>query len=103
MQKIANTQEVRKITMYPVAQTKCVIGGDWYTNSLMIHFCPRDSYPDYTEVQSWIMENIDGKALNIEDVVDMIHTMMSSFKPSYLLVRDRVENCKTHFNVIVEK
>ena len=104
MNKIKNTQEISKITMYPIAFTKCEIGGDWYKNKLEIVFVPNICYPDYIEVQDWIMENIDGTELNIEDVVNNIYLVLQEeYAPRDLHVKDTVENCRTHFNVIVEK
>jgi hypothetical protein len=50
------------------------------------------------------MKEIDGKELNIEDVVDIIYNMLqSNYKPKSLTVTDYIENCKTHFDVVVTK
>lgn len=104
MTKLENTQDIRLIVMKPTAHTKCVIGGDWYTNRLEINFVPGDYYPDYMEVQDWIMENIDGKALNIEDVVDQIERMLrEEYCPADLEIANYIEGCKTHFDVVVIK
>ena len=90
--------------MKPVAFTKCVIGQDWYKNELEITFSPNSCYPDYMEVNSFIMNEIDGKELNIEDVVDKIVGFLSSeYDPFYLKVVDHIRGCKTHFDVDVIK
>ena len=103
MNKINNSQRVRRIVMKPTAITKCVIGGDWYRNNLTIIFCASESYPDYMQVNEWVMKNIDGKELNIEDVAYMIYNMLErEFKPISLRVIDVVKGCKTHFDVVVE-
>lgn len=104
MNKIRNTQNISKITMRPVAYTKCKIGQDWYRNELEIIFIPSDCYPDYMEVNDWVMNNIDGEELNIEDVVDIIyHFLQETYHPSSLKIFDNIIGCKTHFDVIVEK
>ena len=101
---IVNTQKIEKITMQPTAITLCDIGGDWYKNELEIEFIPDKTYPDYMVEQSWIMENIDGKRLNIEDVVNNIYThLMEEYKPKELHIKDIVRGNKVHFDVIVEK
>lgn len=103
LNKLRNDQGIRRIVMKPQAMTCCELGGDWYSNDLLVVFDPEDYYPDYTEVQEWVMENIDGKTLNIEDVVQQVHDMLMEFRPRFLEVKDRVENCKTHFDVVVIK
>lgn len=104
MLRINNTQDIKKITMKPVAFTRCVLGGDWYKNNLVIEFVPAKIYPDYTEVQEWIMKNVDGKNLNIEDVVEYIYDFLNTnYKPLELHIKDEVTGCRTHFDVIVEK
>lgn len=104
MNKISNTQSIKEIVMKPTAYTKCVIGQDWYKNKLEITFIPKLYYPDYMEVNAWIMENIDGKELNIEDVVAKIYAfLMDNYSPTALQVVDNIEDCKTHFDVTVMK
>lgn len=104
MNKIKNTQKINKITMKPVAYTKCAIGQDWYKNELEIVFVPALYYPDYIEVNEWIMENIDGKELNIEDVNDHIYKFLTEeYHPQSLTIKNSIVGCKTHFDVIVEK
>ena len=103
MTRIENTQAIRVIVMKPTAITKCKIGQDWYKNELEIKMMPDRYYPDYMEVEKWIMENIDGKELNIEDVVDMIYTYIKSYGPLAVNVIDRVTGNKVHFDVVVEK
>lgn len=103
MKKILNTQGIKTIKMYPEAQTKCELGGDWYTNRLEITLIPNEYYPDYMEVQRAITDEVDGKTLNIEDVVRIVYDMMTFFSPLNIHIKDTVENCKTHFDVVVEK
>ncbi len=104
MTKIKNIQEIAEIIMKPIAYTKCAIGQDWYKNELEIIFNPNDCYPDYMEINEWIMTEIDGKEFNIENVVDMIYNfLMKTYQPDNLKVIDRIIGCKTHFDVIVEK
>lgn len=104
MTKIENKQGIDYIIMKPVAYTKCAIGQDWYKNELEIMFQPYSCYPDYTDVNEWIMNNIDGKELNIEDVVETIYNFLKeTYEPTFLKVIDKIIGCKTHFDVIVEK
>lgn len=104
MKKLKNKQGITLITMKPVAYTKCAIGQDWYKNEFEIMFEPNGYYPDYMEVNEWIMTEIDGKEFNIEDVVDAIYSfLMETYQPKDLKVIDRIIGCKTHFDVIVEK
>ncbi len=103
MNHLENTQSIKLITMKPVAFTKCVIGQDWYRNELEIIFEPGEEYPDYIDVNNWIMEQIDGQEMNIEDVVDAVYKFLLNYNPRFLKVRDYIKGCKTHFDVIVEK
>lgn len=103
MEKIKNTQEITEIIMKPVAFTKCKIGQDWYKNRFKINFVPYAFYPDYMEVNEFVMKEIDGKEFNIEDAVDEIYTYLLRYEPTYLQVTDYIENCKTHFDVEVTK
>lgn len=104
MTKIENKQGISLIIMKPVAYTKCAIGQDWYKNSIEITFSPNNCYPDYMEVNEWVMKEIDGKELNIEDVVDLIYNhIKNEYNPIDLEVRDNIIGCKTHFDVVVIK
>lgn len=100
---IKNNENITRIVMFPTAITLCDIGGDWYNNELSIEFFPKDFYPDYMEVQKWIMNNIDGKRLNIEQVVEQVYNYMLTYSPQNVHVRDKVTGNKVHFDVIVEK
>lgn len=101
---LENNESILKITMMPTAITLCDIGDDWYGNKLEITFCPDKFYPDYIEVQNWIMDNVDGKRLNIEQVVDIVYRYLyDTYQPKELHVRDIVTGNKVHFDVIVEK
>lgn len=104
MNKIQNTQGISHIIMKPVAYTKCAIGQDWYKNELIIYFTPDTCYPDYMGVNSWLMENIDGKEFNIEDVVNEVYKFLTkTYEPKELKIEDHICGCRTHFDVIVEK
>lgn len=101
---IKNEQRITKITMKLTAITKCKIGQDWYEHRLDICFVPDDCYPDYMEEKKWIMDNIDGKELNIEEVVDIIYKHLSNeYAPKELHIKDYIFGNKVHFDVIVER
>lgn len=102
MMKLNNSECIKQIIMRPVAYTKCRIGGDWYKNELVIKFVPEDFYPDYMEVNRFIMDHIDGKELNIEEVVALVRDMLyNEYNPKRVVVVDHVRGCKTHFDVTV--
>jgi len=103
MTKLENKQGIKEITMMPTAYTKCAIGQDWYKNEMVIHFAPGEYYPDYMDVNKWIMEEIDGKEFNIEDVVEEIYNFLLYYEPKELSIEDHIKGCKTHFDVIVKK
>ena len=103
MTRIENKEKINKIIMKPYATCLCHIGQDWYLNKFEIEFIPENYYPDYMEVEKWINENIEGKELNIEQAVDMIYSHLMRYEPFDITVRSVVKDCKTHFNVIVEK
>ena len=104
MTHIENKEDIKVITMKPTACTLCAIGQDWFNNQLEISFTPDKCYPDYIEVRDWIMDNIDGKELNIEQVVDRVFRFLDEeYKPKSLHITDYVIGCKSHFDVVVEK
>lgn len=103
MEFLKNVEEISKITMEPAAVSKCKIGGDWYRHKFRIEFEPGDVYPDYIEVNEYVMKMIDGKDLNIEEAVDILYKHLTCYQPKSLKVVDEIRGCKTHFDVIVEK
>lgn len=98
-----NTQKITEIVMKPTACTFCKLGQDWYNNNLEITFTPDKYYPDYMDVQKYIMDEIDGHEMNIEDVVENVYSYMQIYEPKTLKVVDHVHGCKTHFDVDVTK
>lgn len=104
MTKIKNTQDIKKIIMKPKAYTVCDIGGDMYKSELTIVFVPDLYYPDYMEIQRWIQENVDGKRLNIEDVVQVIYKLLiDEYDPVHVEITNSIKGCSTHFDVEVIK
>lgn len=104
MTHIPNNEGIKSIIMKPTVSTLCAIGQDWFQSQLTITFIPNDCYPDYIEVQKWIMDNIDGKEMNIEHVVKAIYDFLANeYKPKALIIENYVEKCKSHFDVIVNK
>lgn len=104
MEKLKNTQGIKTIIMKPTAYTKCQIGQDWYRNELEIEMIPGECYPDYMQINEFVMTQVDGKELNIEDVVDILYGLIQrEFHPEYLKVTDYIKGCKTHFDVVVIK
>ena len=104
MNKIPNSQGINCIIMRPKVIAKCKLGQDWFMNDLEIRFIPDSCYPDYMEIESYIMTKIDGKELNIEEVVEILYDMlMDEYSPKNLQVVNNVHSAKTHFSVSVVK
>lgn len=104
MDRLENTQGITNIVMRPTAYTKCAIGQDWYKNELEIEFEPGECYPDYMQVNEFIMQKVDGQEFNIEDVVERVFDFLSkNYSPCYLRVTDHIRGCRTHFDVDVTK
>lgn len=99
MNKILNTEKITKIVMHPTACVKCKLGQDWAEHRFDITFVPREYYPDYAEVQDYIMRNIDGKELNIEQAIQNIYIFLTQYNPAQIVITDSVSRCKTHFDV----
>lgn len=101
MTKIENKENVSCITMMPTAYTKCKIGQDWYKCQFECVFAPADCYPDYMEVNEYIMVNIDGQELNIEEATRLLYDHLMQYAPESLKVINHIRGCKTHFDVDV--
>lgn len=99
--RLKNKEKVMSIVMKPTAHVKCRIGGDWYECRFLITFEPNKYYPDYTKVQEFIMQNIDGKELNIEEAAKILYDYLMKYEPKALSVTNRIEDCKTHFDIDV--
>lgn len=101
MTKLQNKENVTQIIMKPTAYTKCVIGQDWYKCSFEVIFAPDKYYPDYMEVNDFIMGNIDGKELNIEEATKLLYDHLKEYEPKDISVTNHIVGCKTHFDVDV--
>ncbi len=101
MTKIENRENVSRIIMKPTAVSKCKIGQDWYKMAFEVEFIPGNCYPDYIEVNDFVMRKIDGKELNIEEAAEMLYGMLSAYNPKSLKVTNHIAGCKTHFDVDV--
>ena len=101
MTRIENKEKVSCIIMKPTAFTKCKIGQDWYKCEFEVKFVPLNCYPDYMEVNSFIMDNIDGFELNIEEAARILYDYLAEYRPLALSVTNHIKGCKTHFDVDV--
>jgi hypothetical protein len=100
--KLENKEKVRLITMYPVAHTLCAIGQDFYKYEFKIDFVVGRYYPDYMDVEKWVMNNLDGKELNIEQGMRLFYDwLVESYEPLDLTMLATVKDAKTHFAVEV--
>lgn len=100
---LINEQKISKIVMYPTAQCLCVLGKDWYTLNYTITIYPEKLYPDYTDVVRWIADNINGKALNIEDAINEVWKYLAESLECRVEVQADVEYSLTHCPVTVIK
>lgn len=101
MEKIVNNERVSQIVMKPKACMKCRIGQDWYQSNFEVIFYPNKYYPDYMEVQKFVMNEIDGKELNIEEAARILYDYLMIYEPTALTVVNHIFDCKSHFDVDV--
>lgn len=101
MTKIENKENVSAIVMKPTAYAKCKIGQDWYKCDFEATFIPGKCYPDYMEVNEFVMQEIDGKELNIEEAARLLYDHLQEYQPVQLMVVNHIVGCKTHFDVDV--
>lgn len=102
--KIENKQGISMIILKPKAHCYCPLGDDWYTNELEINIQVDKYFPDYCDVEKYLNENIRGKSLIIEDVVDMIYEYIKTeYQPKDLEVKSYVNDVTSHSPVIVIK
>lgn len=101
MTKIENKEGVKEITLRPVAFVKCKIGQDWYKCEFEAVFIPGPFYPDYMEVNAFVMSEIDGQEMNIEEAAKVLYEHLMQYKPKELKVVNHIHGCKTHFDVDV--
>lgn len=101
MNKIKNIENVKQIVMHPSACVKCQIGRDWYKCDFDVYFTPGQFYPDYMEVEKYVMDNIDGRELNIEQAGKILKGYLEQYIPDELEVVVNVSGNKVHFDVEV--
>lgn len=99
--RIPNVERVARITMNAHALVKCEIGQDWYNCYLEAEFVPGEYYPDYMQVDEFVMHEIDGQEKNIEVVARELYDFLAQFCPKSLKVVNHVRGCKTHSDVDV--
>ncbi len=104
MNRLENKEKIDRIEMRPTACVKCAIGQDWYQCHFNVTFVPNEYYPDYMDVEQYIMEEIDGHELNIEEAVNKLFAFLKNiYEPKHLSVECDVRGCKVHFDVLVVK
>lgn len=101
LKRLGNIEKVSKIVMRPTACVLCQIGKDWYQCRFEAEFLPGGYYPDYMQVERFVMDEIDGKTLNIEQAARLLYDFLSLYEPKELRVRNHVTGCKSHFDVDV--
>lgn len=101
MNKIPNNEHVTEITMRPSACVKCQIGQDWYKIDFNVYFSPDKCYPDYMEIEEFVMKHIDGQELNIEQAARILYDHLMQYSPRELEIDADVPENKVHFPVTV--
>ena len=102
--KILNKQNIKKIIMKPSASCFCPLGQDWYRIDFNIEFIPKNYYPDYCDVQTFILNNINKKELTIENAVDILYNYFQiEYSPENITIQANVNIVQSHFPVIVIK
>lgn len=101
--RLENKERISEIIMEPTACTKCRIGQDWFQHEFTVFFTPGKYYPDYMQVEAWIMKYIDGQELNIEEAVDLLYEFLLNYEPASLSITDDISGSKVHFDVTVRK
>lgn len=97
---IENKENVLFVEMFPKAKCFCPIGKAWYTNQFHISFYPYEYYIDYLDLENFIEENIEGKALTIESACSVLLSYFKKQNLNSVTVVSTVEDA-THFNVRV--
>ena len=100
---VENKFKINSISIDTTAKCFCPLGNDWYTNQFAVNFVPGEMIPDYCHVDKWIDENINGKAMIIEEAVAMLYEhLRDTYKPDSLNVTSYVEDAR-HCAVTVSK
>ena len=100
---IENKYGIKEIVLYPTAICYCPLGNDWYSNNFEVIMEVKDNIPDYCEVEKWLDENIRGKSLIIEDVLDKFYQyLQKNYNPIKVEVQSIVDDAK-HFPVKVKR
>lgn len=103
MSKFTHTQGITKVSFTKTMTVFCPLGNDYYTAHITVDFTPDKVMMDYLDEEKFFKNEIQGKNLIIEDVVNTVYThLKEEYNPSYLKVKVFAENA-THFPVIVEK
>ena len=98
-----NTQKISKITLKKDALVKCKLGEDWYTAELAITMWPAEEIPDYRDIGTFIEQEVSGKLMTIEDVMEAVATfIMTTYQPHFLSTVAEVSN-SNHPYVLVER
>lgn len=101
--KIHNIQGIKEIKITPSVCCYCPLGNDWYNMKVSIQFKVGAYYPNYCDIRQFLNEEIQGKGLIIEDVLDKIYDFMLSYEPMNLKVSGEVEEIESHPPVVVTK
>lgn len=90
------------VLMFPAVHCFCDLGYQWYNAELTISMKLGDELPDYCEVQKYITENVNGKHLIVEKMVEKVFNYLETYRPLALAVEAEV-GAGEHFPVIIRK
>ena len=91
MARFENKYNITEIKMTKKIHNLCTIGQDWFTNNIEITFLPKDTIPDYIEVDKMV-QSYEAKELVIEEVVNGILENLKEYNPSYINVVSKVDD-----------
>ena len=77
-----NKYKISKITLHKKVHAYCRLGGDWYTNQLLISFTPVEEIPDFVFIDKAIEERCEKQDLIIEEVLYTIYNIIKEQCPS---------------------
>lgn len=94
--KLENTQGITGVEIYPSVCCLCPIGGDWYNMKITITMEVGKYYPDYCDIRAFLNEEVQGRALLIEDVLKKVKDFIKMYEPVSLTITGNVPEIETH-------
>ncbi len=103
IEKLHNKQGIKEIEIEPSVCCYCPLGADWYNMKVNIKIKIDKYYPNYCDIRAFLNEEIQGKNLIIEDVLDKVYNFIKLYEPKELVVTGIVSEIESHPPVKVTK